>query len=421
MEVVADLHLHSKYSRAVSSQMMIPEIAKWATKKGIGLVGSADWTHPLWLAELKQKLVEIGEGVFACRQDLAGPKFLLTTEIASIFSQGGKIRRIHTMVFAPNFSVVEKINEKLRGRGANLLADGRPMTGLPVKDLAEIVFSVSPECLVIPSHLWTPWFGTYGDKGGFDSLEEGYGNLSGNILAIETGLSSDPAMNFRVAELDNRSILSFSDAHSPSMLGREATVFKVEDVSYPNIHQAIKTQQIAYTIEFYPEEGKYHFTGHRNCGVRQSPEETKKLGETCPVCGKPLTVGVMLRVEELATRTKEEAAGTSQRPKFFKMVPLLEILAEVFQSGSLSKTVLEKYDFLVKHFGSELTILLKSNLEEITKVAGEKLGEGIKRVREGRIVVDPGYDGVFGTVKIWGAEEGKDGEEAREKEGEKSR
>lgn len=417
MEVVADLHVHSKYSRAVSKQMVIPQISKWAKKKGIDLVGSADWTHPLWFQELKRDLVEVGDGVFAYKEDLVGPKFLLVTEISSIFSQGGRGRRIHTLFFAPSFEVVEKINEKLRSRGANLLSDGRPIIGLPVKDLAEIVWSVSPECLVVPSHLWTPWFGTYGDKGGFNSLEEAYGNLSSYIFAVETGHSSDPAMNWRVSELDKRAILSFSDAHSPAKMSREVTVFEVNDsqkIQYKDIVKAIKEQQIAYTIEFYPEEGKYHYTGHRKCAVKHSPEETKKLGETCPVCGRQLTIGVMHRVEELATRTSASVAGDElrlksgvrarkwgNRPVYVKLVPLAEILAEALESGFSTQTVLNKYDLLIEKFGSELRVLLESEPEDIAGIVGDKIAEGIKKVRNGEIVIEPGYDGVFGTVKIW--------------------
>lgn len=355
MKVVADLHFHSKYSRAVSPQMVLPEIAKWAKLKGIDLVTTADFTHPLWFRELRAGLVEAGEGVYRLGKvgDLGeireGPLFLLTTEIASIFNQGGKLRRIHTLVFAPDFPTAEKINSELAKRGVKLFADGRPMTGLSVKELAELALSVSPDCLVVPAHLWTPWFGTLGDLGGFNSLEEAYGDLAKNIYAIETGHSSSPAMNWRVSELDSRAILSFSDGHSLSKMGREAMVFEIEDIKklrYEDIKRAIvgkwevgsgkcdtevgKTDilkkgdvsansrnqnfslqnqepltshfspHISYTIEFYPEEGKYHYTGHQKCQVRQSPQQTKKLGETCPVCGKHLTVGVMQRVEELA-------------------------------------------------------------------------------------------------------------------------
>jgi len=442
--------------------MVIPEIAKWAKKKGIGLVGTADWTHPLWLRELQANLEETSPGIYKLKQaptkdgnHLPGApqvqphleggnsstsevKFLLSTEIASIFSQGGKLRRIHTIVFAPNFEVVEKINEKLRLAGVNLMSDGRPMTGLAVRQLAEIVFSVSENCLVICSHAWTPWFGIYGDKGGFDSLVEAFGDLAKNIFAIETGLSSDPDMNWRVKELDNRAIVSFSDAHSPQKMGREATVFQIKNekglflrnvkikndnekfkISYSDIAGAIKQEEnsnweIGYTIEFYPEEGKYHYTGHRNCGVKQSPEETLRLGETCSVCGRQLTVGVMHRVEELASRNVKcqmsndkwgirwvRNEGQTTRPPYVRLVPLMEILAEALGSLFGSQKVLNEYNLLVEEFGSEFEVLLKTPVEEIAKVSGPKVAEGIKKVRGGDIMVEPGYDGVFGIVKIW--------------------
>ena len=450
MDVIADLHLHSKYSRAVSPQMVIPEIAKWAKKKGIGLVGTGDWTHPLWLKELQTNLEETAPGIYKVKST-SEVRFLLSTEISSIYSQGGKLRRIHTLFFAPNFQIVEKINEKLRSAGANLMSDGRPMTGLSVKQLAEIVFSVSSECLIVPSHLWTPWFGTYGDKGGFDSLEEAYGEYAKYIYAIETGLSSDPAMNWRIAELDNRSIVSFSDAHSLPKMGREATVFEVEELSFENISKALRlateiapprrshgflrqladqpatirgvSPRILYTIEFYPEEGKYHFTGHRNCKIKQNPEETVRLGETCPVCGKHLTIGVMHRVQELAgrevksqksrfareaRRAKVQSDGfrvkwimDEGRPPYVMLVPLMEILAEALGTLVGSQKVAEGFEKLIDNFGSEFTVLLNTPVNQIAKISGPKVAEGILRVRSGQVSIDPGYDGVFGTVKIW--------------------
>lgn len=424
MELIADLHLHSRYSRAVSPQMVIPQIARWAKKKGIGLVAAPDWTHSLWLRELKENLIEVGEGVFAFKESLDGPKFILVTEISSIYAQGGKLRRIHNLVFAPSFAVAEKINSVLRARGANLMSDGRPIVGLTAKEVAELVFGVDKNCLVIPAHAWTPWFSLYGSKSGFDSLEDCFRELSGQILAIETGLSSDPLMNWRIGELDSRAIVSFSDAHSLAKIGREATVFaysenEIPNFSYSDIAGAIKKEPnskwgIAYTIEFHPEEGKYHYTGHRNCKVCHSPEETRRLGETCPVCGRPLTLGVMHRVERLATRELKEiktetitigkgGKGTkwSNRPPYIMLVPLMEILAEVLNVGVSSQSVQNEYNCLTQTYGSEFDVLLKTPLEEIIKTAGEKTGEGIKRVRQGDIVIDPGFDGVFGKVKIW--------------------
>jgi uncharacterized protein (TIGR00375 family) len=403
MELIADLHLHSKYSRAVSQQMIIPQIARWAKRKGIGLVATADWTHPLWLRELKENLIEAGPGLFRYKKEPKDVYFLLSTEISSIYSQKGRGHRIHNLVLAPSFSVVEKINEKLMTYGVNLLSDGRPITNLSSIELCELVFSISSDCLVIPAHVWTPWYSLYGSRSGFDSIRECFGKFTDQIFAVETGLSSDPAMNWRIKELDSRSIVSFSDAHSPQKMGREVTVFKIKDTKtpgYENIKEAIISNKIAYTIEFYPEEGKYHYTGHRGCQVKQSPEETKKLGTTCPVCGKRLTVGVMHRVQELADRPAD--FQVKKRPTYKMLVPLMEILSESLNAGVSSQIVEVEYNRLTGELGSEFEVLLNVKIEKIAAISGERVAEGIKRVREGEIFVDPGYDGVFGTVKIWG-------------------
>lgn len=415
MQLVADLHLHSKYSRAVSPEMMLPQIGAWAKKKGIGLVGTSDWTHPLWLREIKANLKEETAGLYRLREDETSPLFILSTEIASIYSQGGKLRRIHNVILAPSIETVEKINRTLSDRGANLISDGRPITGIPAPELVKIILSVDENCLIIPAHAWTPWFSLYGSESGFDSIGECFGEEEKYIYAIETGLSSDPGMNWRIEELDNRSIISCSDAHSGPKLGREATVFEIEDlkkISYEEIIKAIKLPKIAYTLEFYPEEGKYHYTGHRSCGVKQSPGETKKMGETCPVCGKHLTIGVMHRVEKLASRelkpqTKVDKFGVKwmndgQRPPYAMIVPLQEILAESLGSLPASQNVQNEYEKLTREFGGEFKVLLETELSQITRISGPKVAEGIKKVRSGEIVVDPGYDGVFGVVKIWG-------------------
>lgn len=415
MEIIADLHLHSKYSRAVSQNMTIPQISLWAGKKGIGLVGTADFTHPLWFRELKANLKEVNRGIYInknCLNEKFNPLFILTTEIASIYSQGGRSHRIHNLILSPNFDIVEQINNKLLSRGVNLLSDGRPISGLSSQQLCEIVFSISKDCLIIPAHIWTPWYSLYGSNSGFNSLKECFGEFSDQIKAIETGLSSDPAMNWRIIELDKKSILSFSDAHSPQKLGREATVFEIKEtkkLSYEDIKQAIINNKIAYTIEFYPEEGKYHWTGHRLCQVKQSPEQVAKLGNICPVCGRKLTIGVMQRVEELASRLPEEVIGESEhlikskieRPPYFMIVPLLEILAEAIGNSVNSQSVNNFYEQMIKKFNSEFEILLKTPIKFIAQDFGEKIAEGIERVRQGQIYVDPGYDGVFGVAKIW--------------------
>jgi uncharacterized protein (TIGR00375 family) len=423
MKVIADLHLHSRFSRAVSKDMTLPVMADWAAKKGIKLVGTADWTHPIWFRELLSGLKEEKEGVFKVKGGQDDIFFVLSTELSSIYSQGGKTRRIHYLVIAPGFKTIEKINQKLRERGINLLSDGRPILGLSAKDVAQIVFEVDKKCLIIPAHVWTPWFSLYGSKSGFDSIEECFGELAENIYAIETGLSSDPAMNWRITENTSRKIVSFGDAHSPKKLGREATIFELKEISFKAIREAVvhdsPDSKIGYTIEFYPEEGKYHYTGHRKCGVSYSPNEAKKKGMVCPTCGKPLTVGVMSRVEALATQDVEVESETDEfgvrwikdqegkKTPYIMLVPLAEILAEVMQVGVNTKGVDELYERLVSNFGSEFKVLLETPLEDIEKIQGQKLSEAIKKVRAGDIFIEPGFDGVFGKVKVWKGEEEK--------------
>ena len=417
MKVVADLQIHSRFARAVSPQMVVPVISEWAAKKGIDLVATGDWTHPLWYRELRTNLVEVGEGIYKAKDaPEQGAKFLLSTEVSSIYSQGGRVRKVHTLIFAPNFEAVEGINKQLTRRGANLLSDGRPIVGLSAKQVAEIALGVDSKCLIIPAHAWTPHFSLYGSVSGFDSIEECFEELSPNIYAIETGLSSDPAMNWRIEDLENRRIVSFSDAHSPQKLGREATVFELSKFSFEAIRGAITGQgegKISHTIEFYPEEGKYHYTGHRNCKVVYSPNETRKLGTTCPVCGRPLTVGVMSRVEHLAgreveTKSEVDAFGVrwikdarGKRSPYVMLVPLLEILSEALSFGVGSQKVMGVYDQLINLQGSEFKVLLQTPLEEIERAFGERVAEAISKVRSGDISIEPGYDGVFGKVKIW--------------------
>jgi len=424
MKLIADLHLHSKYSRAVSPQMILPEIGIWAKTKGIDLIATGDFTHPLWSREIKANFEEAGEGLYRVKgQD--SPLFILNTEVSSIYSQGGRLRRIHNLIFAPNIGEMEKINLELGKRG-KLASDGRPILGMSAHDVAALVLQTSPDAMVIPAHIWTPWFSLFGSESGFDSINECFGDMAKYIYAVETGLSSDPVMNWRIGDLDSRSIISNSDAHSGAKLGREATVFEIENInnlSYDDIKKALMQDKtgrirISHTIEFYPEEGKYHFTGHRNCHVKQTPEETREKGTICPVCGKGLTVGVMHRVEQLATRelktedltlkTDEFGVkwiGYKERPPYAMLVPLLEILAESFGTTSFSQKALIEYKNLTDNLGGEFKVLLESKPEDIEKLAGGKISEGIQKVRSGNIVVDPGYDGEFGIVKIWGGKE----------------
>ncbi len=418
MRLISDLHLHSRFSRAVSQDMNIPTMWMWAKKKGIDLLATGDWTHPIWFRELVGNLKEAEEGFYTYKEgEGSGPYFLLSVEVSCIYSQGGKVRRIHLVVFVPSLGVAEKINRELVHQGVKLMSDGRPIMGLSAKEFLELVLSVDERSIIIPAHAWTPWFSLYGSMSGFDSLEECFGNLSSSIFAIETGLSSDPAMNWRIEELGSRQIVSFSDAHSPAKLGREVTVFELAKPNYENLRKAIagtgKDSKILHTIEFYPEEGKYHFTGHRNCSVVYSPKETRKMGIVCPVCGKGLTVGVMSRVESLATVVVETSSEldsfqvrwvenkNKSKPPYAMLVPLLEILSESLGLGPSSKKVAETYDFLSNRFGGEFKVLLKTDLKDIQNASGLKISEAIQKVRVGDIVIDPGYDGVFGKVRIW--------------------
>ncbi len=397
--------------------MVLPTMAKWAAVKGINLLGTGDFTHPLWFREIKG-LLEEENGVFKLKGEEGGVRFLLTTEISSIYRQDEKTRKIHNVIIASSLIAAEKINQELTKRGFNLMADGRPIIGWPAKDLLDLVMSVDENNLLIPAHIWTPHFSLFGSESGFDALEECFGNLSAQVRAVETGLSSDPAMNWRIPDLINRQIVSFSDAHSPENLGRELTILNVSELNYGSIRSALtgdNGQGITSTIEFYPEEGKYHFTGHRVCGVSQSPEETAKHGTTCPVCGKPLTVGVMHRVEQLAkipvtAETSSDEFGvrwlaSKERPAYTTLVPLREILAESEGMGKVSQKVVSIYQQLVEKLGNELAILLKTPVEKIASVGGEKLADALGRVRSGQIFIKPGFDGEYGLVKIWGEEQ----------------
>lgn len=441
MEVIADLQLHSRFSRAVSPAMTIQNIAMWARRKGIGLVATGDWTHPSWFREIEKELEEDGNGLLRLRhvelpnENLKNPLFLLATEVSSIYKQNGKVRRVHTLIWVPTLESAGKIAREMTRRGCNLLSDGRPIIGLTCIQIAELVFSIEPNALIIPAHAWTPWFSTFGSMSGFDSIADAFGEYADRIYAVETGLSSNPSMNWRIKELDTRSIVSFSDAHSGVKLGREATVFSLPngDISFDAISQALQNvscdktnPHIAYTIEFYPEEGKYHYSGHRVCGVRYSPKDSKEKGTTCPVCGKTLIQGVEQRVGELAGRTEEslllsntqypisknvtirmtKSTTFKTRPPFVMMVPLMEIIAEVIGSPITSPKVERVYTKLRSDVGTEFFILLEASLSLIEKSAGSLLAEGVERVRKGDIFIDPGFDGVFGVVKIWKDTEG---------------
>ena len=339
--------------------------------------------------------------------DSSDIKFVLTVEVASIYSHKGAVRRIHNVIILPSFDSVERLQKALLAKRANLSSDGRPIVGISSKELLRMCLEIDKNTIFVPSHIWTPWFGIFGSQSGYDSLQDCFEDLTEYVYAVETGLSSSPAMNWRIKELDNRSIISCSDAHSLPNLGREATVFDGDTSSgYSGLFRDLKEQKIAGTIEFYPEEGKYHYTGHRNCNVKYSPEDTKAKGTKCPVCGRGLTVGVMEQVEKLASRGKITSENLG-RPGYKMLVPLLQIIAEAFKTAPTTQKVLNEYKKLTSLLGSELKILTggasgtKVSIEEIAKVSGSKVAEGVDKVRKGDLVIDPGYDGVYGVVKIW--------------------
>ena len=396
MRLIADLHIHSRFSRATSPRMDLASLAHWAKIKGIGLLGSGDFTHPQWLKELRGGLTSEGNGLY--RYD--DVRFMLTSEISLIWSQDGKARKVHVLVLAPSVDAVERIDHDL-GLIGNLVSDGRPILGISAQRLAEVVWNAEEAAELIPAHVWTPWFSVFGSRSGFDSLEECFGPYTKRIFAIETGLSSDPPMNRRLSALDHLTLISNSDAHSPSKLGREATLFDLSEPSYAGVIEAMKTRDPACflgTIEFYPQEGKYHYDGHRKCGVVLSPHEAMKLDNTCPVCGKPLTIGVLHRVEDLADR--QDARVKIVRPPYRSLVPLEEIISQALGVGVKTKAVSREYARLIEEFGDEFRILLDLPQEELQGRVPPRILQGITHVRSGNVGITPGYDGVYGKVHI---------------------
>jgi uncharacterized protein (TIGR00375 family) len=404
MLIIADLHIHTKYSRATSREMNLDSIALWARRKGINLVATGDFTHPAHFSSIEGKLEPTGNGLFVHKGKLSDEKavrFMLTAEVSNIFSQDGRTRKIHNLIFAPSLEAARRINTTLARLG-NVLSDGRPIFGFSAKDLVKIVMDSSPDCMLIPAHAWTPWFSIFGSKSGFDSIEECFGDYSRYIHAIETGLSSNPKMNWRLSALDDITLISNSDAHSPAKLGREANVFACE-MDYFEITRVIKekdSKKFLFTVEFYPEEGKYHYDGHRSCGVLFSPEETKKADGRCPVCGEGVTVGVMSRVEELSDRPVGYV--TEGMIPARQLVPLTEILSEAFERGVNTSAVKKEYMRLTNAAGSEFSILLDMTEEDLMKIAHPKVVEAIMKVRSGDISITPGFDGEFGKIKIFG-------------------
>ncbi len=411
MRYFADLHLHSKYSQGCSKNLDLENLFFYAKLKGLKILITGDFTHPLWFKEIKEKLIEANDGVYKLKDSEDDVYFLLGGEISSIFSRKGIIKRIHYLVILPRFDLVEKFNKKL-SLYTNLSSDGRPILGLDIIDVMKILFDIYDKAIFIPAHIWTPWFSLYGSMSGFDSIYEAFDDYVDFVTAVETGLSSDPAMNWRIPELDNISIVSFSDAHSPypHRIGREATLFELENVTYHNVYQAMKNpdskNKILMTVEFYPEEGKYHYDGHRNCKVRLSPLESKKYNYLCPVCGKQVTIGVATRVEKLAKRDENFIAA--QRPSFLKTPPLTEILAQILKSDPTSKKVLSKYTELINKYGFELEILT-GNYDHIKmRVEEPIIFNALEKIKYNEIILEPGYDGEYGKVIINLEEEKKE-------------
>lgn len=412
MDLIVDLHIHSHFSRATSKDCTLEGLYRWGKIKGINVIGTGDFTHPDWFAEIQEKLEPTTDGLYKLRDDLAAIidaelppsvrgeliRFVPTVEIATIYSKGGKVRKLHQLVVMPSFKGVSELNARLERIG-NLRADGRPILGLDSKELLRHALDSDPDVLYIPAHIWTPWFGMFGSKSGFDAIEEAYEELAPEIKAIESGLSSDPMMNRTVSNLDGVAITSHSDAHSPQKLGREATVLRANP-TYADVIAGIKANdnRLVGTIEFFPEEGKYHSDGHRICNIRCTPEETKAYGGICPTCAKPLVVGVDYRVSELADRARN---ATKLLKTTEYIVPLAEVLAELHGVKSVaSRKVSEEYRRVIAELGSEFDVLRKVPIE-VVKAYSPLVGLAVERIRKGEVHRDPGYDGVFGTIKVF--------------------
>jgi len=413
MRFIADFHIHSHFSRSTAKNLNFENIYIASQLKGITVVGTGDFTHPGWFAEIKEKLIPAEHGLFKLKNNIAKMcdkrvplscrgkvRFILVSEISNIYKKNKKTRKNHNLVFLPNLDLAQNFNLKLDKIG-NIKSDGRPILGLDARDLLEILLETSDRAFLIPAHIWTPWFSLLGSKSGFDSIEECFEDLSSYIFAVETGLSSDPAMNRKVSFLDGLTLVSNSDAHSPFKIGREANILNTK-LSYSSIKKTIKKgdpESFIGTYEFYPEEGKYYIDGHRKCNINFWPEQTRKHNGKCPVCGKPLTLGVLYRVEELSDRPEGEKP--EKVLPFFNIIPLTEILSDVLGIGSGSKKVMRNYMTLIEKLGPELTILHDKEKEEINSVGVPLLGEAILRMRQNKIVLSPGYDGVFGKIKIF--------------------
>lgn len=408
MKMIADLHIHSRFSMATSKEGTPENLDFWARKKGISLIGTGDFTHPVWREELKERLVSEGNGLYRLRDAYVkeesrkfpgeGTRFVVSGEISSIYKKNGKTRKIHNVILLPSLEAADAMAQRLEKIG-NIHSDGRPILGLDSHDLLEMMLDVCPEGILIPAHIWTPHFSVLGAKSGFDSVEECFEELAPYIHALETGLSSDPAMNWRISKLDRYQLVSNSDAHSPSKLGREANLLDI-DCSYEGLYRAIQTGEgLEGTVEFFPEEGKYHFDGHRKCGVSLSPVEAERLGGICPVCGKKLTMGVDHRVEQLADRA--EGFVKKDGKKYESLVPLPEVISACMGYSTASKKVQGCFEQMIQTLGTEFDILRNVPSEDIKSCAGERIAEGIENVRTGNVKRIPGYDGEYGKIELF--------------------
>lgn len=408
MKMIADLHIHSRFSMATSKEGTPENLDFWARKKGISLIGTGDFTHPVWREELKERLVSEGNGLYRLRDEYVkeesrkfpgeGTRFVVSGEISSIYKKNGKTRKVHNVILLPGLEAADAMAQRLEKIG-NIHSDGRPILGLDSHDLLEMMLDVCPEGILIPAHIWTPHFSVLGAKSGFDSVEECFEELTPYIHALETGLSSDPAMNWRISKLDRYQLVSNSDAHSPSKLGREANLLDI-DCSYEGLYRAIQTGEgLEGTVEFFPEEGKYHFDGHRKCGVSLSPVEAERLGGICPVCGKKLTMGVDHRVEQLADRA--EGFVKKDGKKYESLVPLPEVISTCMGYSAASKKVQGCFEQMIQTLGTEFDILRNVPSEDIKSCAGERIAEGIENVRTGNVKRIPGYDGEYGKIELF--------------------
>ena len=408
MKTIADLHIHSRFSMATSKEGTPENLDFWARKKGISLIGTGDFTHPVWREELKERLVSEGNGLYRLRDAYVkeesrkfpgeGTRFVVSGEISSIYKKNGKTRKVHNVILLPSLEAADAMAQRLEKIG-NIHSDGRPILGLDSHDLLEMMLDVCPEGILIPAHIWTPHFSVLGAKSGFDSVEECFEELTPYVHALETGLSSDPAMNWRISKLDRYQLVSNSDAHSPSKLGREANLLDI-DCSYEGLYQAIQTGQgLEGTVEFFPEEGKYHFDGHRKCGVSLSPVEAERMGGICPVCGKKLTMGVDHRVEQLADRA--EGFVKKDGKKYESLVPLPEVISACMGYSTASKKVQGCFEQMIQTLGTEFDILRNVPSEDIKSCAGERIAEGIENVRTGNVKRIPGYDGEYGKIELF--------------------